>query len=36
MEAPAVTEVSDSHGGPDDEKVATEATKDQAGTSAVR
>ena len=30
MEAPAVTEVSDSHSGPDDEKAATEATKDQA------
>jgi NADH-quinone oxidoreductase subunit E len=30
MEAPSVTEVSDSHSGPDDEKAATEATKDQA------
>ena len=30
MEAPTVAEVTDSHGGPADEKVATEATKDQA------
>jgi NADH-quinone oxidoreductase subunit E len=29
MEAPTVDAVSDSHSGPDDEKVATEATKDQ-------
>ncbi len=29
MEAPAVTEVSDSHSGPDDEKAAAEATKDE-------
>jgi len=29
MQAPAVTEVSDSHRGPDDEKAATEATKDE-------
>lgn len=30
MEAPTVTTVTDSHSGPDDEKVAAEATKDQA------
>ncbi|WP_099038991.1 NADH-quinone oxidoreductase subunit NuoE [Mycobacterium neglectum] len=30
MEAPPVTAVTDSHSGPDDEKVAAEATKDQA------
>ncbi len=30
MEAPAADAVTDSHSGPDDEKVATEATKDQA------
>ena len=29
MEAPAVDAVTDSHSGPDDEKVATEATKDE-------